>query len=563
MKKNTIIRGIELLALIGLALVPSLGYAQQRGQGLTMQHQQNVPVENAASRHRQWLAKLQSKEAAQSNEERLVRRAYALLMRYHQAANAETAAKDQVQHLVTADVRFELNDMQTGSIEEILDEPITKFITLHRGSTLLVWPELYSYNGGPKHILYRVRWSGQRQLTEPTQEDSMESEAEGVETTVREFLADDPNLANVARYTFYQVKVELSGRARSYKAMALFYNHPQKAAEITIRFVDWVVGPTPLSKVLQENLPPVRSPWNSYIHSATYRAVVRAIMQTKEQGLPLIPKEAPLGYLPGDDAIADEEDERMAIATAAACQNLDFTITFNRVNISPTGTSGTSSATVTVQTVPPTPNLGVQVFLGGIDNVGGHINHTGARPPGALAATQGVTGADGAFRTTYIAPIFGGEVPVFARVTGVAVDKGEVMQVTVPGLGSLGGGQNYILVGTTVTHPDNHYGTMTALTNLPLIANDYKSQFYGKNAIPELEKLKYNDMSLVNGGKFEIAGNWGDGPHAEHRTGINCDVYSANVPPARWERLNQIFLSRGVRSINDETACCNHWHLRF
>jgi len=123
-------------------------------------------------------------------------------------------------------------------------------------------------------------------------------------------------------------------------------------------------------------------------------------------------------------------------------------------------------------------------------------------------------------------------------------------------------------VGATTTHPVNHYGTATALTNLPLIANDYKSQFYpdggnGSTPIPDADKLRYNDMSLVVGGKFEIAADWGNGSHAEHRVGINCDVFSGNIPGNRWQTLTQIFANHGSPNYNDETATASHWHLRF
>jgi hypothetical protein len=106
------------------------------------------------------------------------------------------------------------------------------------------------------------------------------------------------------------------------------------------------------------------------------------------------------------------------------------------------------------------------------------------------------------------------------------------LQISLTGLFDLGGnGANYILVGQLNWHPDNHFGTLTAVTNLPLIADDYEAQFYGQNAIPIADKLNYNDMSLINGGKFDInpdrsiAPNWTNTDHAEHRIGINCVVH--------------------------------------
>jgi hypothetical protein len=243
-------------------------------------------------------------------------------------------------------------------------------------------------------------------------------------------------------------------------------------------------------------------------------------------------------------------------------QVFDFFVTFSSFVLYPSGTGGSSSTTVTVYTTPPVASQQLSLLFGEIVGEGGHVSHSGARPLGSLTATHGTTGGDGTFQTTYSAPAFGGRLGIFARFG--TVDRGETMTVSVANLSSLGTGTNYNLVGSTTTHPDNHYGTWSALSNLPSIANDYQTQFYGQNAIPDAEKLLYNDMSLVSGGKFDLSGNWCTScSHFEHTLGINCDVGSSNVPTSRWAVLNQIFFTRNVQSVNDETASANHWHLRF
>jgi hypothetical protein len=243
-------------------------------------------------------------------------------------------------------------------------------------------------------------------------------------------------------------------------------------------------------------------------------------------------------------------------------QVFDFFVTFSSFVLNPSGTGGTSSATVTVYTTPPAARQQLSIVLGEIIDSGGHLSHSGARPLGSLAATQGRTGADGTFQTTYTASAFGGLVGILARFG--TVDRGETMTVGVPSLASLGTGTNYNLVGATTTHPDNHYGTSSALSNLPSIADDYQTQFYGQNPIPDAEKLLYNDMSLISGGKFDLSGNWYTScSHFEHTVGINCDVGSNNVPGNRWAGLTQIFRDRHSPNYLDETATLNHWHLRF
>jgi hypothetical protein len=178
---------------------------------------------------------------------------------------------------------------------------------------------------------------------------------------------------------------------------------------------------------------------------------------------------------------------------------------------------------------------------------------------GTLAATQGTTDAQGIFQTTYTAPIFGGSVIVSSTLNGFPAANSLEILALVEGLSELGASADYSLVGEKPTHPSNHWGTATALSNLPLIASDYLAQF------PGADILQYNDMSLVYGGKFDFDGsNWCSScAHDEHRLGTNCDVYSGNVPTSRWSALTAIFAQRGSPNYLDETADKNHWHLRF
>jgi hypothetical protein len=112
----------------------------------------------------------------------------------------------------------------------------------------------------------------------------------------------------------------------------------------------------------------------------------------------------------------------------------------------------------------------------------------------------------------------------------------------------------------TPAHPEhtNHWGTPDANGKLADIALAYQT------AYPGAGPLKYNDQSLPWGGKFDFEfRNWVSGGHLEHKLGSNCDVDSTSVPASRWERLNLIFRENGSTDTGDETACCNHWHLRF
>ncbi len=161
-----------------------------------------------------------------------------------------------------------------------------------------------------------------------------------------------------------------------------------------------------------------------------------------------------------------------------------------------------------------------------------------------------------------------GSVPGFDPV-------GQDILVRVDGLFDLGDGPDYNLIGFNTAHPDNHYGTGAANISHRNIAADYRAEFYGGNAMPEAEKLHYNDTSLTTGGKFDLkkegvsAPDWTNtGSHDEHREGINTDVRCCSgpgtVPRSRWVRLNEIFELHGSTRTKDETNTrYPHWHLRF
>lgn len=211
---------------------------------------------------------------------------------------------------------------------------------------------------------------------------------------------------------------------------------------------------------------------------------------------------------------------------------------------------------------------------------GGHESHTGTRPRGKLDRTTGRSDSNGETKFVFTAPLFGGSTRVIASVPGGNMQQLADVIIKVPGLQELPAGNNYHKIGRTDEHPFNHFGKPETLTGLQQIADVYKAEYYPNGFPPnppgmnprdmlgpnDWYKIHYNDISLRNGGKFEIAGNWSivNNEHAEHRVGRNCDTRSKNIPTSRWTRLKQIFEERGSPQYNDETGrSAPHWHLRF
>lgn len=247
----------------------------------------------------------------------------------------------------------------------------------------------------------------------------------------------------------------------------------------------------------------------------------------------------------------------------------------DKVNFTCTTNQSGTSTRVSGQTV----NIRLDSHV--VDS-GGHVSHTGTRPLGKLDRTTAKSDSNGETKFVLTAPIFGGSTRVVLSVPGG--DNTPVFDtvIKVPGLQELPSYDNYHKIGSNTKHPFNHYGKPETITGLQQIANDYKAEYYpngfppnppGMNPADNLGpndwyKIHYNDMSLPNGGKFDIDKDvdWkANGSHDEHRVGINCDTRSKNIPTNRWTRLKQIFEERGSPKYYDHTSepRAPHWHLRF
>ncbi len=81
----------------------------------------------------------------------------------------------------------------------------------------------------------------------------------------------------------------------------------------------------------------------------------------------------------------------------------------------------------------------------------------------------------------------------------------------------------FVLSGQTTVHPENHFGTATAVALIRQIARKYQE------LNPSLGKLGVNDISLVRGGVYDLNKQWfgdntkGNG-HWSHRTGTEVDI---------------------------------------
>ncbi|MGF1670098.1 MAG: hypothetical protein ACFCU6_06600, partial [Balneolaceae bacterium] len=197
----------------------------------------------------------------------------------------------------------------------------------------------------------------------------------------------------------------------------------------------------------------------------------------------------------------------------------------------------------------------VRISAEWIPESGGH-NHNGSGlkiPPDSLlgifqnlstdetsaGAILAVTDTTGTIHLEYTSPEFGGDVDIKAGQPGTesSIEASRRLEVRVPGLVLLPDFERYEKVGGVPNHhgprlddlhtgnrtPDNnHWVNETVGQLLIALAVIYNDQF------PELPTIRYNDISLPNGGIFDIGGRW-TSPHSLHRLGFNVDIRTS--PP--------------------------------
>lgn len=185
----------------------------------------------------------------------------------------------------------------------------------------------------------------------------------------------------------------------------------------------------------------------------------------------------------------------------------------------------------------PKANENVTITTDVTSDSGGHV-HANGRPKGRLVdktgATvstkegkeklEGKTDSSGVFEFTFGAEEASGTHTLTAKcysgcqTPATATVKAEIKGLVLLDADPLG----YELRGSLDPHPGNHYFSSDAIIQIINLAHGYKQKFG--------ELLKINDSSLINGGLFDISGNWTPS-HKAHRKGIVLDINNYRVDP--------------------------------
>jgi hypothetical protein len=278
------------------------------------------------------------KRGGMTPEEKTVRDAYARLMRYNTAHRDEEAADRGISNKPEDYIVFGINKIQTGQIQEIFNKQLLELITPLSGEVVSLKPNHLTYENGPMHASYEAKWETSQEGTEKSDQ-----------TTVLMMLqAGGEKYKDVEKYTSYEVTVSMAGKQRTYLALALHSAPSAVDQKPPTEVIDNITNS--INLVLADQLPRIQSPWKKYVRSSLYKAIVSSIIDKERAGLPLIPADAPIGYLPGDEVDIDGDYQRMlALTTASTCQ-LTFSSPSLNSYLPTNGNSISFTATITPST---------------------------------------------------------------------------------------------------------------------------------------------------------------------------------------------------------------------
>ena len=121
----------------------------------------------------------------------------------------------------------------------------------------------------------------------------------------------------------------------------------------------------------------------------------------------------------------------------------------------------------------------------------------------------------------------------------------------VPGLVDLVGGVGINLIGDKPWHPSNHWGTVATIQAVRDLARAYYLEYQ--------EDLDINDISLRDGGVFDLNRNWRPPDHSIHREGKNVDVRSKYMDQDQKDYFRLAADNVGFDAVLEEDP--EHWHL--
>ena len=188
-----------------------------------------------------------------TNEEKIVRETYRKLEIYNAAAQIFENERTRQPFRPDASLKFELGDFRSGNVQEIQNKPYAELVTLPSGEVVSLTRGGHSQNDGPQEATFGASW----------ERGQYASVFDPVWTVADVFHFEAARYYDIATYVGYRVTVRLNGKARSYRALALFRETPDAAPE----FWDAVVNG--VGSVWKEKRPPYKSKNGILVEAST------------------------------------------------------------------------------------------------------------------------------------------------------------------------------------------------------------------------------------------------------------------------------------------------------
>src|SRR5215217_2757006 len=184
-----------------------------------------------------------AQERTGAAQEKIVRETYRKLEIYNAAAQVFENERTRQLFRAEASLKFELSDFRSGKIQDIVNKPYAELVTLPSADVVSLTRGGHAQDGGPQEATFGAAW----------EHGQYASVVDPGWTVADVFHFEAARYYDIRTYVSYQVTVRLDGRARNYRAVALFHEAPDGPPE----FWDAVVNG--VGSVWEEKRPPYRS----------------------------------------------------------------------------------------------------------------------------------------------------------------------------------------------------------------------------------------------------------------------------------------------------------------
>ena len=183
-----------------------------------------------------------AQERSNTALEKIVRETYRKLEIYNAAAQVFENERTRNRFRSEASLKFDLSDFRYGAVQEILNKPYAELVTLPSGDILSLTRGGHAEDGGPQEATFGAAW----------EHGQYASVYDPVWTVADVFHFEAARYYDMKTYVSYQVTVRLEGKARNYRALALF----REAADGAPEFWDAIVNG--VGSVWEEKRPPYK-----------------------------------------------------------------------------------------------------------------------------------------------------------------------------------------------------------------------------------------------------------------------------------------------------------------